>query len=60
MILFLFCTPDLDTLFASQPPQPFVLLYELALGRRGSVFMTIIAAIGFVMVGGFVSESLHD
>ncbi|CAA7259575.1 unnamed protein product [Cyclocybe aegerita] len=48
-ILFLFCTPDLDTLFALQAPQPFVLLYALALGKKGSIFMTIIAVLGLII-----------
>lgn len=50
-ILFLFCTPDLTVLFALDAPQPFVQLYALALGRGGSVFMTIIAVIGLILVG---------
>lgn len=49
-ILFLFCTPDLDTLFSLNAPQPFVLIYALALGKGGSVFMTIIAVIGLILV----------
>lgn len=49
-ILFLFCTPDLDTLFALDAPQPFVQLYALALGRGGSIVMTVIAALGLILV----------
>lgn len=49
-ILFLFCTPDLNTLFSLNAPQPFVLLYALALGKPGSAFMTAIAVIGLVLV----------
>lgn len=48
-ILFLFCTPDLDTLFALDAPQPFVQLYALSLGKGGSIFMTIIAAVGLIL-----------
>lgn len=48
-ILFLFCTPDLNTLFALDAPQPFVQIYALALGRGGAVFMTIIASLGLIM-----------
>ncbi|PPQ68365.1 hypothetical protein CVT26_005928 [Gymnopilus dilepis] len=48
-ILFLFCTPDLDTLFALDAPQPFVQLYALALGKKASIFMTIIAIIGLIL-----------
>ncbi|KAF8659526.1 hypothetical protein AX16_001825 [Volvariella volvacea WC 439] len=48
-ILFLFCTPDLDVLFSIGAPQPFVQIYALALGRGGSIFMTIIAVIGLIL-----------
>ncbi|KAJ8085846.1 hypothetical protein PM082_004665 [Marasmius tenuissimus] len=49
-ILFLFCTPDLDTLFSLGAPQPFVQLYALALGRGPSIFMTILAVLGLILV----------
>lgn len=49
IILFLFCTPDFGTLFSLNAPQPFVLLYALALGRSGSAFMTAIAVIGLTL-----------
>jgi translation initiation factor 5B len=49
-ILFLFCIPDLDTIFALNAPQPFVQIYVLALGKEGSVVMTIIAVIGLIVV----------
>jgi hypothetical protein len=49
-ILFLFCTPDLDTLFSLEAPQPFVQIYALALGKGGAVFMTILAILGLCLV----------
>ena len=49
-ILFLFCIPELDTFFALDAPQPFVQLYALAFGKGSSIFMTIIAVIGLIMV----------
>jgi translation initiation factor 5B len=49
-ILFLFCTPDLDTLFSLDAPQPFVQLYALALGKPGSIVMTAFATIGLILV----------
>lgn len=55
IILFLFCTPDLDVLFSLQAPQPFVLLYSLALGRGGATFMTVLATIGLILVCYFSS-----
>lgn len=55
-ILFLFCTPDLDTVFALDAPQPFVQIYALALGKGGSIFMTVIAVVGLIMV----SISSHE
>ncbi|KIY73300.1 amino acid transporter [Cylindrobasidium torrendii FP15055 ss-10] len=48
-ILFLFCTPDLDTLFSLDAPQPFVQLYAMALGKGPSIFMTILAVIGLIL-----------
>ncbi|KAI6168909.1 hypothetical protein EDD17DRAFT_1465364 [Pisolithus thermaeus] len=48
-ILFLFCTPDLDTVFSLNAPQPFVQIYALALGKNASIFMTIIAVLGLIM-----------
>ena len=49
-ILFLFCIPDLDTFFALDAPQPFVQVYALALGKGPSIFMTIVAVVGLMMV----------
>ncbi|KZT20635.1 hypothetical protein NEOLEDRAFT_1151208 [Neolentinus lepideus HHB14362 ss-1] len=48
-ILFLFCIPDLDSVFALDAPQPFVQIYALALGKGPSIFMTILAIIGLVL-----------
>ncbi|OJA18356.1 hypothetical protein AZE42_00733 [Rhizopogon vesiculosus] len=48
-ILFLFCTPDLNTVFSLDAPQPFVQIYALALGKKASIFMTSIAVLGLVM-----------
>ncbi|KAF8966419.1 hypothetical protein BDZ97DRAFT_1903742 [Flammula alnicola] len=47
-ILFLFCTPDLDILFSLNAPQPFVQLYALAIGKKASIFMTLIAVLGLI------------
>ena len=52
-ILFLFCIPELDAFFALNAPQPFVQLYALAFGKGPSIFMTIIAVIGLIMVRAF-------
>ncbi|KAI0723612.1 amino acid transporter [Earliella scabrosa] len=49
VILFLFCTPDLDTLFSLEAPQPFVQIYALALGKEGSIVMTVIASLGLLL-----------
>lgn len=53
IILFLFCIPDIETLFSIDAPQPFVLIYSMALGRGGAVFMTIIAVIPVIFVSNF-------
>ncbi|KAL1638788.1 hypothetical protein SLS58_008602 [Diplodia intermedia] len=42
VILFLFCVPDADTLFAFGGAQPFVPLYAAVLGRGGHIAMTVI------------------
>ena len=49
-ILFLICIPDLNTLFSLNAPQPFVQVYAMALGKPGSIFMTIIAVLGLILV----------
>ncbi|KAM0788913.1 hypothetical protein ACM66B_002992 [Microbotryomycetes sp. NB124-2] len=53
LILFLFCSPNIDELFSLAAPQPFVLIYEQALGRGGQLVMTLIAIIGL-----FINTSL--
>lgn len=58
-ILFLFCTPDLTTLFALDAPQPFVQIYALALGRGGAIFMTILAILGLVLVSSRAALAAH-
>ncbi|KAL8292848.1 hypothetical protein RQP46_000542 [Phenoliferia psychrophenolica] len=50
VILFLFCSPDLDVLFALDAPQPFVTIYTLALGRGGQMVMTLVAIIGLFII----------
>jgi hypothetical protein len=59
-ILFLFCTPSLDVLFSLEAPQPFVQLYALALGKKASIFMTIIAVIGLILVNIRVYQILKS
>lgn len=49
LILFLFCSPDLDTLFGIYTPQPFVTIYQLALGRGGQMVMTLVAIAGLLI-----------
>lgn len=53
LILFLFCSPDIDTLFGLAAPQPFVIIYQLALGQAGQVVMTFVAIVGL-----FINTSL--
>jgi hypothetical protein len=50
VILLLFCTPDLDLALALDAPQPFVQIYALALGKGGSIVMTVIAVIDLIVV----------
>ena len=61
VILFLFCTPDLDTLYSFGAPQPFVNLYAMTLGMGGHVFMNVICILGLVFnttVAGVASSRL--
>jgi len=61
VILFLFCTPNLDTLYAFAAPQPFVLLYDMALGRGGQLVMVIICILALILnmtVSGVASSRL--
>lgn len=46
IFLYLACSPDLDTLYSYEAPQPFVVIYELALGRAGQLIMTIVSIFG--------------
>jgi len=50
VILFLFCTPNFDTLFGFDSPQPFVNLYALALGQNVQIIMNLVAIFGLVLV----------
>jgi amino acid transporter len=50
VILFLFCVPDLDTLFSFNSPQPFVNLYVLALGQKAHVVMNVVSILGLMLV----------
>lgn len=48
VILFLFCTPNLDTLYGLDAPQPFVSLYAMTLGNGGQVVMVIVCIFGLI------------
>lgn len=50
VILFLFCTPDLNTLYSLGAPQPFVSLYALTLGQGGQVVMVVVCLLGLIFV----------
>lgn len=61
VIMFLFCTPDLDVLYSFGAPQPFIGLYALALGNGGQVFMTVVCILGLLFnttVAGVASSRL--
>ncbi|KAK3706499.1 hypothetical protein LTR37_012709 [Vermiconidia calcicola] len=60
VILFLFCLPDLDILYAQNAPQPFVGIYALTMGR-GHVFMNVVCIIGLIFnttIAGVASSRL--
>ncbi|KAK4057896.1 hypothetical protein OIO90_001115 [Microbotryomycetes sp. JL221] len=49
LLLFLFCSPNIDDLFSLSAPQPFVLIYSMALGKGGQMVMTIVAIVGLII-----------
>jgi len=61
VILFLFCTPPLETLYAFDAPQPFVNLYAMTMGRGGQVVMNVVCILGLIFnttVAGVASSRL--
>jgi len=61
VILFLFCTPSLDTLYSFGAPQPFVNLYAQTMGQGGQAFMVAICILGLIFnttVAGVASSRL--
>lgn len=55
-VVLLFCIPDLTALFALNAPQPFVLVYVMALGRGGGTFMTLLATISGLFVSALLAN----
>lgn len=61
VLLFLFCSPDLDVLYSLAAPQPFVSLYALSLGTGGQVFMVTVCILGLILnttIAGVASSRL--
>lgn len=50
LLLFLFCSPSVDTLYELAAPQPLVLLFQLALGTGGQIVLSVIAIFGLMVV----------
>lgn len=50
LLILLFCSPPIETLYELGAPQPLVLLFELALGPGGQLFVSIISIIGLLVV----------
>lgn len=61
VILFLFCLPDLDTIYNNfMAPQPFVQIYAQSMGG-GHIFMNIVCIVGLVFnvtIAGVASSRL--
>lgn len=49
-ILYLFCVPSMEVMATLNAPQPFVLVYSLALGRGGATFMAILSTLNYTLV----------
>ena len=61
VILFLFCLPNLKTLYSLGAPQPFVEIYAMTMGRGGHIFMNIVCIIGLILnttIAGVASSRL--
>jgi len=61
VILFLFCSPPLETLYSFGAPQPFVNLYAMTMGRGGHVVMNVVCILGLIFnttVAGVASSRL--
>lgn len=61
VILFLFCLPNLNTLYSFGAPQPFVQIYALSMGRNAHVFMNAVCILGLIFnttVAGVASSRL--
>lgn len=61
VILFLFCTPNLDVLYSLGAPQPFVGVYAMTMGNGGQVVMVIVCILGLIFnttVAGVASSRL--
>ena len=61
VILFLFCLPNLHTLYSLGAPQPFVEIYAMTMGRGGHVFMNVVCILGLIFnttVAGVASSRL--
>ncbi|CAJ2500551.1 Uu.00g034040.m01.CDS01 [Anthostomella pinea] len=61
VILFLFCLPNLETLYSLDAPQPFVEIYAMTMGRSGHVFMNVVCIVGLIFnttVAGVASSRL--
>ncbi|KAB5591376.1 Amino acid permease [Ceratobasidium theobromae] len=58
-ILYLFCVPSMEVMATLNAPQPFVLVYSLALGRGGATFMAILSTLNYTLatVGIVMSAS---
>lgn len=61
VILFLYCSPSLDTLYSFGAPQPFVNLYALTMGRGGHIVMNVVCILGLMFnttIAGVASSRL--
>jgi amino acid transporter len=64
VILFLFCLPDLDVLnglYETGAPQPFLIIYDMALGRGGHIVMNVVCILGLMFnltIAGVASSRL--
>lgn len=50
VILYLFCAPRNEVIATLHAPQPFILIYDLSIGRGGATFMAVLSTLNQIFV----------
>ncbi|KAB5587807.1 Amino acid permease [Ceratobasidium theobromae] len=59
VILYLFCAPRNEVIATLHAPQPFILIYDLSIGRGGATFMAVLSTLNqiFAIVSNTMAAS---